>query len=100
MSELDIVAKRLANEVGLSRNIFYSRRLVKELSKWIEQACSAKRITTATVLRRYRRLQTIRKRLGAEFEKLRPRDIEKLLGVAQDEFRMKLLGKQLGVGSQ
>jgi hypothetical protein len=67
--------------------------LVKELSRWIEQTCSTKRIRTETLLQRYRRLQTIRKDLGPDFEKLLPQEIGKLLEVAHDEFRMNLSGE-------
>jgi len=44
-------------------------------------------------VRRYRRLQTIPKDLGPDFEKLLPQEIGKLLEVVQDEFRMNLSGK-------
>ena len=64
--------------------------LVRELSRWIEQTSSAKRIPIKTLLRRYRRLQTIRKGLGPDFEKLTPQEIGKLLEVVQDEFKMHL----------
>ena len=67
--------------------------LVRELSKWIEQTCSPKRITTKTLIQRYRRLQTVRKRLGPDFEKLLPQEIGKLLEVVHDEFGMNLSGK-------
>jgi hypothetical protein len=69
------------------------QRLVTELSRWIEQTCSNKRVRTKTLLERYRRLQTIRAKLGQDFEKLRPQEIAKLLGVVQDEFKMNLSGK-------
>ena len=65
--------------------------LVKKLSRWIEQNCSTKRIKTETLMGRYRRLQTIRTRLGADFEKLTPQEIAKFLGVVQDEFNMNLV---------
>jgi hypothetical protein len=68
------------------------RRLVVALSRWIEQNCSAKRLRTETLLQRYRRLRWLRKTLGDDFDRLRPEEISKLLGVAEDEFRMKLAG--------
>jgi hypothetical protein len=89
-------ALRSVSDLNLA-DIHYHRGtvsgLVKELSKWIEQTCSPKRITTRTLLRRYHRLQAIRKRLGPDFEKLPPQEIGKLLEVAQDEFRMNLSGE-------
>jgi hypothetical protein len=66
------------------------RRLVVALSRWAEQNCSTKRIRTETLLQRYRRLRQLRKTLGDDFDRLRPEEISKLLGVAEDEFRMKL----------
>ncbi|MGH7350961.1 MAG: hypothetical protein ACREJJ_01155 [Candidatus Methylomirabilales bacterium] len=68
------------------------RRLVVALSRWVEQNCSAKRLRTETLLQRYRRLRWLRKTLGDDFDRLRPEEISKLLGVAEDEFRMKLAG--------
>jgi len=68
------------------------RRLIVALSRWIEQNCSRKRLTTETLLQRYRRLRRLRRSLGDDFNRLRPEEISKLLGVAEDEFRMKLAG--------
>ncbi len=68
------------------------RRLIVALSRWIEQNCSPKRLTTETLLQRYRRLRRLRRTLGDDFDRLRPEEISKLLGVAEDEFRMKLAG--------
>jgi hypothetical protein len=62
-------------------------------TRWIEQTCSPKRITTKTLIQRYRRPQTVRKRLGPDFEKLLPQEIGKLLEVVHDEFRMNLSGE-------
>jgi hypothetical protein len=69
------------------------RRLITGLSRWIEQASSTKRITIRTLFQRYRRLQTIHTQLGADFEKLKPQEIAKLLPVVEDEFNMKLYGR-------
>jgi hypothetical protein len=68
------------------------RRLIVALSRWIEQTCSRKRLTTETLLQRYRRLRRLRETLGDDFDRLRPREITRLLGVAKDEFKMKLPG--------
>jgi len=67
-------------------------RLIVPLSRWIEQTCSKKRLTTDTLRQRYRRLRRFRQALGPDFDKLRPLEITKLLGVARDEFQMKLPG--------
>lgn len=67
-------------------------RLIVALSRWIEQTCSKKRLTTDTLHQRYRRLRRFRQALGLDFDKLRPLEITKLLGVARDEFQMKLPG--------
>lgn len=64
------------------------RRLVIGLSRWIEQVFSSKRLRTSSLLQRYRRLRRIRKQLGEDFDRLIPEEITKLLGVAQDEFKM------------
>lgn len=69
------------------------RRLVVALSRWIEQTCSRKRIRTGTLLQRYRQLRRLRSALGDDFDRLRPEEISKLLGVAKDEFRMQLAGE-------
>jgi hypothetical protein len=68
------------------------RKLVVTLSRWIEQNCSRKRLTTEALLQRYRRLRRLRRTLGDDFDRLRAEEISKLLGVAEDEFRMKLAG--------
>ena len=68
------------------------RRLIAGLSRWVEQTCSTKRLTTQTLLRRYRRLKEIRERLGEDFDRRTPREIAALLPVARDEFKMILPG--------
>lgn len=68
------------------------RRLVVGLSRWIEQNCSSKRLTTNTLLQRYSRLRQLRRYLGDDFDRLRPEEITAVLGVARDEFRMQLPG--------
>lgn len=68
------------------------RRLISALSRWIEQNCSRRRLTTETLLQRYRRLRRLRQALGDDFDKLRPQEISELLGVAEDVFQMKLSG--------
>lgn len=68
------------------------RRLVVGLSRWIEQNCSRKRLTTETLLERYRRLRKIRQSLADDFDRLRAHEISALLGVAEDEFQMEIPG--------
>jgi hypothetical protein len=64
--------------------------LISGLSRWIEQNCSQKRLTTKTLIQRYKRLREIRQRLGKDFDRLPPQAIAKLLGVVSDEFKMLL----------
>ncbi len=66
------------------------RRLIVALSRWIEQTCSTKRLTTQTLLLRYRRMRRLRRSLGDDFDRLRPDEISRIVGVAQDEFQLKL----------
>ena len=68
------------------------RRLIAMLSRWIEQNCSAKRLTTDSLYRRYRRLRRLRQSLGEDFHKIAPHEFKHVLGVLQDEFRMMLPG--------
>jgi len=68
------------------------RKLIVALSRWIEQNCSKKRLMTGTLLQRYRRVRQWRESLGDDFDKLTPQEITRLLGVAEDEFGMKLSG--------
>jgi len=65
--------------------------LVRQLSRWIEQHCSHQRFSVSTLMKRYRRLQRIRKSLGADFEKLTASEISKLLGIVEEEFSMELV---------
>lgn len=66
------------------------RRLIVAFSRWIEQTCPGKRLTTKTLLLCYRRLRRIRQSLKDDFDRLRPEEITKLLGVAESEFQMNL----------
>ena len=68
------------------------RALIVGLSRWIEQACSKKRLKTQTLFKRYHRLRAIRKSLGDDFDRLGPDGIAGFLGVVSDEFRMILPG--------
>lgn len=68
------------------------RKLIAALSRWIEQNCSKKRLTTETLLQRYRRLRQLRQSLADDFDRLKPQEIAGVLGVAEDEFGMKLSG--------
>jgi hypothetical protein len=65
-------------------------RLISGLSRWIEQNCSQKRLTTKTLVQRYKHLREIRQRLGQDFDRLPPQAIARLLGVVRDEFHMLL----------
>jgi hypothetical protein len=65
-------------------------RLINGLSRWIEQNCSQKRLTTKTLIQRYKHLREIRQRLGQDFDRLPPQAIAKLLGVVKDEFNVLL----------
>jgi hypothetical protein len=51
-----------------------------------------KRLATKTLLLCYRRLRRIRRSLRDDFDRLRPEEISKPLGVAEAEFRMNLTG--------
>ncbi len=51
-----------------------------------------KRLMSGTLLQRYRRCRQVRESLGDDFDKLRPQEITRLLGVAEDEFQMRLPG--------
>lgn len=64
------------------------RRLVVGLSRWIEQAVSSQRLTTAYLLARYRRFQEMRRDLAEDFDRLRPIELAALLPVAEHEFRI------------
>ena len=68
------------------------RKLIVTLSRWIEQNCSKKRLMTGTLLQRYRHVRQWRESLGDDFDKLTPQEITRLLGVAEDEFQMRLPG--------
>ncbi len=68
------------------------RELIAGLSRWIEQSCSPKRLSAATLYGRYLRLWRIRRKLGSDFDKLRPQEISALLGIAADEFQLRLGG--------
>ncbi len=64
------------------------RRLIATLSLWIQQNCSPKTLTTATLLERYQRLRQMRTIVGDDFDRIRPSQIAGFLGVASDEFDM------------
>ncbi len=66
------------------------RRLIRELSRWIEQHCSTQRFRIDALLRRYRRLRTIRTSLGDDYDKLTPSEIATVLGIIKEEFSIKL----------
>ncbi len=66
------------------------RRLIRELSRWVEQNCSAQRFGIGALLKRYRRLRTIRTSLGDDFDKLTPSVITTVLGIIKEEFSIKL----------
>ena len=66
--------------------------MIAMLSRWIEQNCSIKRLTSESLYRRYRRLRRLRQSLGEDFQKIAPHEFNHVLGVLQDEFRMMLPG--------
>jgi len=68
------------------------RRLVVGLSMWIEQTCSSKRLTTHTLIRRYRHVRQLRRQLGDDFDRLSPQQIVAVFRVAEDELQMLLPG--------
>lgn len=68
------------------------RKLIVGLSRWIEQNCSLKRLTTKTLLQCYRRLRRFRQYLGDDFDKVTPQEIAGILDVAKEEFQMRLSG--------
>jgi hypothetical protein len=65
------------------------RLLIEKFSKWIERTAASKRLSTATLLTRYRRWQAIRRSLGKDFDRLTPAELAKLVGVAEDEFSVR-----------
>ncbi len=68
------------------------RRLIGALSRWVEGTCSKKRLTTHTLVQRYRRLRKLRRSLGDDFDRLKPEEIAMVLGVVRDEFQLTLEG--------
>jgi len=120
MSTLDHVAQRLANEVGLSEAA--SRRVARKLNelaksvRWATPVADGSASNQTLVARRrnprarpvkrrsskkavrksshlWRATSRLTNAMAADFEKLEPHEIGKLLGVAKDEFKMKLLGR-------
>jgi hypothetical protein len=63
-------------------------KLVQQLSNWIEQTCSGRKLATATLLRRYRMVSRIRRQLGGDFDKRLPEIASALLFVLEDEFHL------------
>lgn len=63
------------------------RNLIVGLSRWIEQNASRKRLRTDTLMERYRRFQRIRKKLGEDFDRIRPDEIVALLPITRDEYK-------------
>jgi hypothetical protein len=71
---------------------FHRRRvklLIEKFSRWIERTATAKRLTSATLLTRYRRWQAFRRSLGGDFDRLTPAQLANLVGVAEDEFSVR-----------
>lgn len=66
------------------------RHLIRGLSLWIEQTRPTKRLTTRTLVRRYRRCRQIRESLGDDLDRLTPDEISGMLGIAGEEFQMRL----------
>jgi hypothetical protein len=63
--------------------------LIEKFSRWIERAATAKRLTSATLLTRYRRWQAFRRSLGGDFDRLTPAQLANVVGVAEDEFSVR-----------
>ncbi len=87
-SQRRFAALREISDLNFTDIYYYGgslRRLVVGLSQWIEQNYSRERLTTETLIRRYRRLRRIRAELKEDFDRLRPEEVAKLLGVARDE---------------
>jgi hypothetical protein len=95
MSNREYGALKSISDLNFS-DIYYHgnriRKLIVGLSRWIEQNCCQKRLTTLTLLHRYRRLRQIRRSLGDDFDRLGPDGIARFLGVVRDEYRMILPG--------
>jgi hypothetical protein len=71
---------------------FHRRRvkvLIEKFSRWIERTAVTKRLSSSTLLTRYRRWQTLRRSLGADFDRLTPAQLANLVGVAEDEFSLR-----------
>jgi hypothetical protein len=65
-------------------------KLIKSLSAWLKEHYPGKAITLSELLQRYRRWQEIKRELGRDFDQLSPQEIDKMLKIAQDEYKMKL----------
>jgi hypothetical protein len=66
------------------------RKLIIHLSRWIEQNCSQKRLSTEYLLRRYRRVRRIQRELQEDFDRLTPEQLSKLIPFAEEQFQMAL----------
>ena len=66
------------------------RTLIKELSRWIEQTCSTKQLTTKDLLKRYRMVYRFRNELGEDFDKRLPQLISRLLRIFEQEFKAEI----------
>ena len=66
------------------------RKLIIQFSRWIEQTCSSKRLSTDYLLRRYRRVRRIQSELREDFDRLTPEQLTKLIGIAEEEFQASL----------
>lgn len=65
-------------------------KLIKSLSAWLSQKYPQKGIGLVALLQRYRRWQKIRRELGRDFDQLSPQEIDQMLKIAQDEYKIRL----------
>lgn len=68
-------------------------KLIKSLSAWLKQHYPKRAISLSVLLRRYRRWQKIRRELGRDFDQLSPQDIDQMLKIAEDEYKIELPGR-------
>ncbi|HKB71634.1 MAG TPA: hypothetical protein VKH46_12380 [Thermoanaerobaculia bacterium] len=65
-------------------------KLIRDLSRWLEQNCSDRRLSDKRLIERYRRWMSIRRSLGSDFDRLNPKEIAAMIDIAKDEFGLEL----------
>jgi hypothetical protein len=65
-----------------------ANELITRLGGWLAQQFPRKRASIPILQQRYRRWQKLRKALGADFDQLAPHEIDKMMKIAQKEYRM------------